>query len=134
MRSGRPKGSGVKIDLVELEKLCALQCTQVEIAAFFGVSVPTIERRARVPKFRDAMERGYAKGRISVRRKQMQLLEAGSNTMAVWLGKQLLGQKDRHELSGGSTPLDLNLNVNPVQILRDRIASIATRLREGSDS
>ena len=131
----RPKGSGIAIDLNELEKLCALQCTQVEIAAFFNVSVPTIERRARESKFREAMERGYAKGRISVRRKQMQLLEAGSNTMAVWLGKQLLGQKDRHELSGGSTPLDLNItNVNPVQILRDRIASIATRIRERSGS
>jgi hypothetical protein len=35
-----------------------------------------------------------AKGRISVRRHQMKLLEAGSVTMAVWLGKQFLGQRD----------------------------------------
>jgi len=45
-------------------------------------------------KFAEAMERGRAKGRISVRRHQMKLLEAGNATMAVWLGKQLLGQRD----------------------------------------
>ena len=51
------------------------------------------------------MERGRAKGRISVRRHQMKLLEAGNATMAVWLGKQLLGQRDaitaEHVGSGG---------------------------------
>jgi len=31
----RPK---TKIDLGELEKLCSMQCTDEEIAAFFGVS------------------------------------------------------------------------------------------------
>ena len=38
----RPKA---KIDLAELEKLCAMQCTDEEIAAFFGVSTKTVERR-----------------------------------------------------------------------------------------
>jgi hypothetical protein len=33
-----------KIDPIELEKLCAMQCTDEEIAAFFGVSTKTIER------------------------------------------------------------------------------------------
>ena len=34
-----------KIDLAELEKLCGMQCTDEEVAAFFGVSTRTIERR-----------------------------------------------------------------------------------------
>jgi hypothetical protein len=34
-RAGRKP---VRIDLTELEKLCALQCTNDEIAAWFGVS------------------------------------------------------------------------------------------------
>jgi len=59
---------------------------------WFGVSVRTIERRRKQRKFRDAMERGKAKGRISVRRLQMKLLEEGNATMGVWLGKQMLGQ------------------------------------------
>jgi hypothetical protein len=40
------------------------------------------------------MQRGRARGRISVRRAQMKLLENGSGTMGVWLGKQILGQRD----------------------------------------
>ena len=40
------------------------------------------------------MNRGRAKGRISVRRAQMKLVESGNATMSVWLGKQLLGQRD----------------------------------------
>jgi hypothetical protein len=42
----RPKA---KIDLVELEKLCAMKCTDEEIAAFFGVSTKTVERRRKSP-------------------------------------------------------------------------------------
>jgi hypothetical protein len=55
----RPKSD---IDLEELEKLCAMQCTDEEIAAFLRVSTRTIERRRKVPSFREAMERGKAKG------------------------------------------------------------------------
>ena len=83
------------IDLVELEKLCQLSCTDEEIAAWFGTSTRTIERRRREPKFAEIMARGKAKGRISVRRMQMKLLEQGNATMGIWLGKQLLGQRDQ---------------------------------------
>jgi hypothetical protein len=97
MSGGHRPGAGrkpVHIDLVELEKLCALQCTDEEIAHFMGVSTRTIENRRKQPKFAEVMKRGRAKGRISVRRAQMRLLEGGNSTMGVWLGKQLLGQRD----------------------------------------
>src|SRR5215472_10064771 len=88
------RGALVKIDLSELEKLCSLQCTDEELAAWFNVTTRTIERRRKVKKFAEIMERGKAKGRISVRRMQMKLLEQGNATMGIWLGKQLLGQTD----------------------------------------
>ena len=96
------RGTTARIDLAELEKLCGLQCTDEEIAAWFGVTTRTIERRRKVRKFAEVMDRGRARGRISVRRQQMKLLEAGNATMGVWLGKNILGQVDeiRHELSG----------------------------------
>ncbi|MEN6533626.1 MAG: hypothetical protein ABFD89_08185 [Bryobacteraceae bacterium] len=96
MTEGRRKAGRkpVQIDLVELEKLSALQCTDQEIAGWFGVSTRTIENRRKGPEFAQAMQRGRAKGRISVRRAQMKMLESGSGTMGVWLGKQLLGQRD----------------------------------------
>ena len=95
-RGGKRTNAGrrsVQIDLAELEKLCA-QCTHAEIAAWFNVSARTIDARRKQPAFLEAMERGKAKGRISVRRAQMRLLESGNATMGVWLGKQLLGQRD----------------------------------------
>src|SRR3981081_4465602 len=90
-----------EIDLAELEKLCMLQATDEEIAAWFAVTTRTIERRRKEPEFAEVMERGKAKGRISVRRQQMKLLEAGNATMGVWLGKQYLGPTDeiRHGVS-----------------------------------
>jgi hypothetical protein len=87
-----------EIDLNELERLCAIQCTDEEIAAWFRVSTRTIERRRLEPEFAEVMIRGRAKGRISVRRMQMKMLEEGNATMGVWLGKQILGQADQVSL------------------------------------
>src|ERR1700730_9340101 len=90
------------IDLIALEKLCGLQCTDEEIASWFGVTTRTIERRRKNKKFAEVMQRGKAKGRISVRRMQMKLLENGNATMGVWLGKNILGQTDEihHQIDG----------------------------------
>src|SRR6266853_74469 len=88
------RGTRAEIDLVELEKLCVLHCSDREIADWFGVSLRTIERRRHEPEFAAVMDRGRSKGKISVRRAQMKLLEQGNCTMAIWLGKQLLGQSD----------------------------------------
>ena len=97
MDGGNRPGAGRRqaiVDLVELEKLCSLHCTDEEIAAWFGVSSRTIENLRKQPKFGEVMARGRAKGRISVRRAQMRLLDGGNSTMGVWLGKQLLRQRD----------------------------------------
>ena len=88
------RGRKVDIDLPQLEKLCSLQCTDEEIAAWFNVSTRTIERRRKRLKFAEVMEKGKARGRISIRRAQMKMLENGNATMGVWLGKQYLGQTD----------------------------------------
>src|SRR5438067_252131 len=97
------RGTTAKIDMAELERLSAMQCTDEEIAAWFKVTTRTIERRRKNRAFAEVMDRGKAKGRISVRRTQIKLLEAGNATMAVWLGKNMLGQTDevRHQINGG---------------------------------
>ena len=95
----RPK---VKIDLAELEKLCAMQCTDEEIAAFFGVSTKTVERRRKVPRFSDVMEQARAKGRVSVRRNLFRLASNGNVAASIFLAKNLLGYRDvvANEVSG----------------------------------
>ena len=91
-----------EIDLMELEKLAHLQCTDAEIAAWFGTTADAVEKRRQDPAFAEIMARGKGKGRISVRRMQMKMLEQGNATMGVWLGKQILGQTDQvvHEIHG----------------------------------
>ena len=84
----------VKIDVAELEKLCGLQCTNEEIAAFFGVSVKTIERRRKIQSFCEVMDRAKAKGRVSVRRNLFKPAAAGNVAAAIFLSKNLLGYRD----------------------------------------
>jgi hypothetical protein len=88
---GRPEA---KIDVAELEKLCSMQCTDEEIAAFFNISVRTIERRRTVASFRDVMDRAKAKGRVSVRRNLFRLAANGNVAAAIFLSKNLLGYRD----------------------------------------
>jgi hypothetical protein len=83
-----------KIDLAELEKLCAMQCTDEEIAAFFGVSTRTVERRRKIQRFSDVMEQARAKGRVSVRRNLFRLASNGNVAAAIFLAKNLLGYRD----------------------------------------
>jgi hypothetical protein len=83
-----------KIDLAELEKLCNMQCTDEEVAAFLGVSTRTIERRRLQPRFAEVMERARAKGRISVRRSLFRMAAANNVAAAIFLAKNLLGYRD----------------------------------------
>jgi len=99
------RGSLVEIDLDELERLCGLQCTDEELAAWFKVSTRTIERRRKEPEFAEVMARGKARGRLSIRRAQLKMLEQGNATMGVWLGKQHLGQQDRYPDGAGQQPV-----------------------------
>ena len=107
MSGGVRAGAGRKsapIDVVELEKLCSLQCSDEELAAWFGVSVRTIQGRRAQPEFGDVMRRGKARGKVSVRRAQMRLVEAGNVPMIIWLGKHLLGQGETRSRAGWQEP------------------------------
>lgn len=96
-KMGRPR---IEIDPKELKQLARLQCTMKEVAAFFGCSVDTIERRFKEDdELRQIWEDGKGMGMISLRRKQFQILEEKNDTtMAIWLGKNILGQRDKVEL------------------------------------
>jgi hypothetical protein len=114
MPGGTRPGAGrkpAKINLGELEKLCGLQCTDEEIASFFRVSVRTVERRRRKPAFAEAMERGKAQGRLSLRRNLWGLAKKGNPAANIFLAKNLLGYRDvvSNEHSGpggGSIPIN----------------------------
>lgn len=85
----------IKFDLNEVRRLCRLMVTQDEMATFFEVSLSAVEHRiATEPEFKKAMEDGYAEGRMRLRRYQMRAAMKGNAAMLIFLGKNLLGQKD----------------------------------------
>jgi hypothetical protein len=92
MPAGRPKK---EIDYATVEKLANIQCTQEEIASFLGISSRTLLRDE---KFKELFARGRENGKMSLRRIQWKHAEK-SATMAIWLGKQYLGQRDNIEVS-----------------------------------
>ena len=101
-KMGRPQK---EIDADQFEKLCYLQCTLGEIASFFECSEDTIERWAKRQygiTFADAYKRYSAGGKISLRRWQFKQAEHNVS-MAIWLGKQLLGQREQVEVASPGT-------------------------------
>lgn len=87
---GRPK---FQIDYETVEKLAHIQCTKTEIANFLGCSVDTLDRDN---NFAEHYKKGLDGGKMSLRRIQFKLAEKNS-AMAIFLGKQYLGQKDNPE-------------------------------------
>ena len=87
------------IDWTTFEQLCALQCTQSEMAAFLKINVDTLHDRS-VEQYGMPYSEIYKKysevGKCSLRRYQF-VLAKKNTAMAIWLGKQWLGQRDREE-------------------------------------
>lgn len=98
MPAGRPKK---EIDYVTVEKLANIQCTQQEIASFLEISSRTLQRDE---KFLEIFNNAKEKGKASLRRIQWKHAEK-SASMAMFLGKQYLGQRDiveeKHDINNG---------------------------------
>jgi len=82
-----------------IEGLAKIQCTQGEAAAVLGIDRTTLLAfLKRNPEARKRWEAGLESGKASLRRNQFKLSETNA-AMAIWLGKQYLGQREpvRHE-------------------------------------
>jgi hypothetical protein len=100
------------LDGDQIKKMCSIGCTKAEIASIMGVSVDTIDKY--IKEFFNMgfseFYKTYADGfKMSLRRMQYKSAmgeydeEIGKYTltpsvpMQIWLGKQYLDQKDKHE-------------------------------------
>lgn len=93
-----------EIDQKNFENLCGLQCTKDEICDFFETTDKTLEswcKRTYKAGFSEVFKLKRGKGKISLRRAQFQLAQKNAN-MAIWLGKQYLGQRDMREVNVNS--------------------------------
>lgn len=111
--AGRPQ---TQIDQETFEKLCAIFCTLDDIAGWFKCSQDTIERwckRTYKENFADIYKKKSAPGRISLRRKQFEIANAGNVGMLIWLGKNHLGQSEKVEHAANESSIfQLNYKLN----------------------
>ena len=95
-KGGRPKKD---INWEQLKAMVRIQCTQEECAAVLGVDVDTLSARLReqdYASFSDFYKKYSHEGLASLRRAQWKAaVEQNNPTMLVWMGKQMLGQKDK---------------------------------------
>ncbi len=98
-RTGRPRK---EINKEVFESLCRAQCTEVEICSEFDCSEDTLNtwckrnyknEHGRGMTFSEVFKQKRTAGLISLRRKQLKLAER-SAAMAIFLGKNYLGQRD----------------------------------------
>lgn len=92
-KGGRPK---IQIDQKSFEELCKMQCTELEIAGFFGCSDETLNKwckKTYKKTFQECFEVFRQGGKASLRRTQWLMAEHNA-AMAIFLGKNYLGQAD----------------------------------------
>lgn len=90
-----------EIDQKQFENLCGLQCTLEEICGWFDVCSDTLEtwcKRTYKRSFSEVFTQKRGVGKISLRRSQWRLAEK-SASMAIFLGKQYLGQRDNVDVT-----------------------------------
>ncbi len=107
-RGGRPKKL---LDMRKLKSLVEIQCTAEECAQVLGMTAETINARLMEEQglgFSEFYKQHSATGKTSLRRMQWNSAKKGNVAMQIWLGKQMLGQRDNLELTGDKgTPLGL---------------------------
>ena len=100
----RPK---VNIDWKKVNSLLEADCEGTEIAAYLGIVPDTLYRRCQEDNkigFADYLREKKAKGNSLLKVKQFEsAISDKSVPMQIWLGKQRLGQKDKHELDNTSS-------------------------------
>lgn len=100
MAKGQIKQKQATISKKLFEELCAIQCTQEEIAAVLGVSRDTLMRwclNTYDTNFATIFDEKRMKGKASLRRSQFNLAKSNPS-LSIWLGKQYLGQRDNMDV------------------------------------
>ncbi len=82
----------LQLDEALIERLAAIHCPLVEIAAALDCSVDTLR-----DNYSSIIDKGRARGKQTLRRIQWDAAQKGNVVMMIWLGKQLLGQSDKIE-------------------------------------
>jgi hypothetical protein len=96
---GRPRRTDLNIEV--MQRAASIGCTVDEIAALIGIPKRTFyDHLERDPELQKMLDEAREQGKGTLRRLQWQRASGGSDTMLIWLGKQMLKQRDKHEITG----------------------------------
>lgn len=121
-KMGRPRK---EIDQKIFENLCGIQCTEAEICSVFDCCEDTLNawcKRTYGETFSDTYKKKRQLGKPSLRRMQWELAKKNAS-MAIFLGKQYLGQSDQ-----GGVITEKNVRQE------DALSASLKKIAEGLDS
>ena len=131
----QPKKPRKEISQKQFETLCGIQCTLEEICAVLDVDNETLIRwckRTYKKTFSQVYPSKKSVGKMSLRRTQFRLAER-STAMAIFLGKNYLGQSD-HLAIVDNTPIEkLDGILNGIQAIAQTGNSNANSGADKSD-
>ena len=108
-----------KIDFQYLKTICQRPISSEDIAAIMKVSKDTLERAIKKEYgigFAAFKEENLAGLRLTILDQQIAIMKKGNASMAIWLGKQYCGQKDKTEItSDQSKPFTLAYTVDDLK-------------------
>ena len=106
MPGGRPRKELTDEDFKTLVAMVRIQCTQAEVCGILEMTDETLNTRLAERgevSFSALYKKHGDEGKASLRRMQWKSAEAGNATMQIWLGKQVLNQRDKRDLDHSST-------------------------------
>lgn len=103
-----------QLDEKQILSFAQVGCTDEEIAIHLGCSSDTLTRR-----YAEILKKGRVELRMSLRRSQVKKALSGDNTMLIWLGKILLGQKEQKDIENFG-PGAIETLTKIAQALQDR--------------
>ena len=117
------------INQKQFESLCAIQCTEEEICAVLDVCNDTLDTwcmNTYKKRFSTVFREKRVGGKASLRRMQWKLAETNPS-MAIFLGKNMLGQSDRPEqentadkiIQGMATLIESMSKIEPNRSIED---------------
>lgn len=103
-----------ELDFNTLAKLCEVHCTAFECAYFFEISIDTLDRRIKEEydiSFAEYKAQKETIGKTQLRRKQFDIAMKGNVPLLIFLGKNMLDQKDKT-----TTEAQINHHFTPAQL------------------
>jgi transcriptional regulator with XRE-family HTH domain len=103
-RTSKGGNNKKEIDFKLLIQLCEIQCTKKEILNILDVCSKTLDARIEEEyniSYQEFFEIYSSQGKASLRRTQFKMAQKNP-AMAIFLGKNILDQRDRHEVSNVS--------------------------------